>query len=333
MSDHESDDERVAAFLDGRMDARRREEMLAHLNANDEDRAVLADTAALLRQLEEEDAAAIPEMPASTAKPGRDDTAQGVVSLNAHRRLQGEPEREVRPARARVLRWVALVAVLAGVVLVTGRLLQSPPSIGDEPVRLAARLERGSRGLPAGWTELRPWTPARGNDPGGARSPGERSARSVRAGAMLVDLSVAVHARDAAATRVLASQIAGRFDPQGGRSGALREIADSAGASPERLRPLVGEATERIAKRLDQESLRLGAWTEAAGLAAAWQDAGFFRDGETRQMLDQAGRLAAGDRAAEAAVQQVRILLAADPPRWETLASAIDTLARELASE
>ncbi|HEX2209939.1 MAG TPA: hypothetical protein VHG93_19850, partial [Longimicrobium sp.] len=178
-----------------------------------------------------------------------------------------------------------------------------------------------------------PWTPARGDDPGGAQSPGERSARSARAGAMLVDLSVAVQARDAAATRVLASQLAGRFDPQGGRSGALREIADSAGASPERLRPLVGEATERIAKRLDPNALRLGAWTEAARLAAAWRDAGFFRDRETRRMLDQAGRLTAGDSAARAAVHQVRLLLAADPPRWEELAPAIDALARELASE
>ncbi|MET0400560.1 MAG: hypothetical protein ABW277_27465 [Longimicrobiaceae bacterium] len=321
MSDHESDDERVAAFLDGRMDARRREEMLAHLNGNDEDRAVLADTAALLRQLEKEDAAASSDMAAPTAKPGHHDTAE-VVPLDTRRRT-----------RAPLLRWVAVAAALAGIALVTGRLLQSPPSIADEPVRLAARLEHGAQGLPPGWTELRPWTPVRGDDPGGARSPGEQSARSVRAGAMLVDLSVAVHARDAAATRVLASQIAGRFDPQGGRSGALREIADSAGASPERLRPLVGEATERIAKRLDPDALRLGAWAEAAGLAAARQDTGFFRDGETRRMLEHAGRLAAGDPAARAAVQQVRRLLAADPPRWEALAPAIDALARELASE
>ncbi|MEW5925939.1 MAG: hypothetical protein AB1941_00495, partial [Gemmatimonadota bacterium] len=53
MSDHDSDDERLAAFLDGRMDARRREEMLAHLTRSDEDREVLARTAAILRQLEE----------------------------------------------------------------------------------------------------------------------------------------------------------------------------------------------------------------------------------------------------------------------------------------
>ena len=53
----ESDDERVAAFLDGRMDARRREKMLVHLNGSRGDRAVLAGTAAVLRRLEEADLA------------------------------------------------------------------------------------------------------------------------------------------------------------------------------------------------------------------------------------------------------------------------------------
>jgi hypothetical protein len=320
VSDHESDDERVAAFLDGRVDARRREEMLAHLNADDEDRALLADTAALLRQLEAEDAASVPEVPAPAAEPERAGpmAAEGVTPLDARRRT-----------RASFLRRAALAAVLAGAVLVTGRLLQRPPSVAGEPVRLAARLEHGARGLPAGWTERRPWSSARGDDPGGAPSPGERTARSARAGAMLVDLSVAVEARDSAATQVLAAQLAARFDPQGGRSGALREIADGAGASPERLRPLIGEATERIAGRLDPDALRLGAWTEAAGLAAAGRDAGFFRDAETQRMLERA----AEDPAARAAARQVRLLLAADPPRWEALAPAIDALARELASE
>jgi hypothetical protein len=319
VSDHESDDERVAAFLDGRMDARRREEMLAHLTGSDEDRAVLAATAAILRQLEEDDAAAADaDAPAPASGQERGDAA--VIPLQTRRWTRGP-----------VLRWILLAAVLAG-VLVTGRVLRPPASIADEPMRLAARLEHGTRGLPAGWTDQRPWT-SRGDDPGGASSPGERSARSARAGAMLVDLSVAVQGRDAAATRVLASQLAARFDPQGGRSGALREIADGAGASPERLKPLVADATERIAKRLDGDALRLGAWTEAAGLAAASRDAGFFRDGETQRMLDQAGQLTAGDPAARSAVQRVRLLLAADPPRWEALAPAIDEMARELAIE
>ena len=326
MSEHESDDERVAAFLDGRMDARRREEMLAHLAGSDEDRAVLAGTAAILRQLEEADAA-----PAS-ARHDAPAPDEGVFPLHARRPPPPGGDQEVG-RRAPVLRWVALAAVLAGVALVAGRALQDRASATGEPVRLAARLEHGAQGLRAGWTDRRPWTSARGDDGGGAPSAGERRASSARAGAMLVDLAVAVQARDALATRVLATQLAARFDPAGGRGGALRRIADGAGGSPERLRPLIGEATERIAKRLDRDALRLGAWTEAAGLAAARRDAGFFRDPATRRMLDRAGRLTQADPAADAALRQVRLLSAADPPRWEALAPAVDALARELASE
>ncbi|MBV9772357.1 MAG: hypothetical protein JO040_00310 [Gemmatimonadetes bacterium] len=331
MSDHESDDERVAAFLDGRMDARRREEMLAHLTRSDEDRAVLARTAAILRQLEE---GATMHGADDTMEPGRGDPimGEGVIALDTRRPSRPTPGPEVHRTRPRVLRWAVLAAVLAGIALITSRMPYPRTSIADEPVRLAARLEHGAEGLPAGWTEQRPWTSARGEDSGSAPSPGEQSARSARAGAMLVDLSVAVQALDTAATRVLASQLAGRFDPQGGRRGALREISDGAAAGPERLRPLIGEATERIARRLDGDALRLGAWTEAAGLAAARRDAGFFRDGETRRMLDQAERLTTGDPPARAAVRQVRLLLAADPPKWEALAPALDSLARELAT-
>jgi hypothetical protein len=324
VSDRESDDERLAAFLDGRMDARRREEMLVHLAESDEDRAVAIAAAAILRQLEEESAAGPEE---AAAEQEREDTP--VILLDTHR---ARPVAEARRRRAPAGRWLAVAAVLAGVAL-TGRALTTRGSVGDEPVLLAGRLEHGAQGLPAGWTERRPWTSARGEGAGGASSPGERSASSARAGAMLVDLSVAVQARDAAATRVLAAQIAARFDPQGGRSGALRDIAEGAGKSPEQLHPLIGEATERIAGRLDADALRLGAWTEAARLAAARRDARFFRDPATRRTLDDAGRLTQADPPAHGALQKVRLLSAGDPPRWDALAPALDALARELATE
>ena len=317
MSDQETDDERMAAFLDGRMDARRRQEMLAHFIASEEERELLAVTADVLREVEEEDARAAAE------EAGQEGNGAGVIPLHSRRPAQPEG----RGTRGRVLRWVALAAVVAGIALVSGRALQTRGSVAGEPVRLAARLEHAGEGLPAGWTERRPWASARGEGPGGAPSPAERRARSARAGAMLVDLSVAVEARDAAATRVLATQLAARFDPRGG---PLRQVAQGAGGSPERLRPLIGEATERIAERLDGDALRLGAWTEAAGLAAARRDAAFFRDPATRRTLDRAGRLTQADPRADGALQQVRLLLAADPPRWDALAPALDALAREL---
>jgi hypothetical protein len=321
VNDHEAGDEELAAFLDGRMDARRRKEMLAHLNASEEDLDVLARTASILRELEEEDAAAASEVSRPAAELEREDAAEGVIPLDTR-----------RPARAPAVRWMLIAAVLAGVALVTGRMLTAD-SVGGEPVRLAARLEQSAEGLPPGWTDRRQWTTARGDSPGPAPSPAERAARSARAGAMLVDLSVAVEARDAEATRVLSAQLAARFDRQGGRDGALRRISDGAGGSPERLRPLIEDATERIAARLDEDALRLGAWTEAAGIAAERRDAGFFRDRATRRALARAERVVAADPPARDALRSVRLLAVPDPPRWEALAPAIDALARELANE
>lgn len=320
MSHHDSDDERVAAFLDGRMDARRREQMLDHLIESEEDREVLIGAAAILHELEEEDAA--------LADAGEVE-GTAVIPLDSRR---PQPQPAVRRTRARLVGGLLLAASVAGIALVSTRALQNRGS-ADEPLQVAARLERGGEGLPAGWTEQRPWATVRGDAPAGAPTPAERSARSARAGAMLVDLAVAVQARDSAATRVLATQLAARFDPEGGRAAPLGRIVAEAGADPAELRPLIGEATERIEERLDADALRLGAWTEAAGLAAARRDAAFFRDGETRRALDRATQLTADDAPARTALDRVRPLAAGDPPRWEELASALDALARELASE
>jgi len=334
-----TDDERLAAFLDGRMDERERAAMLARLGTDDEAYEVFAHTAAVLRRAEAGDAAEAPaeegEVPVlEPARTPADEPASGDV-ISLAERAQARTSGGTRGGTARrtaLAGWMALAAVLATVALVAGLAWRSRSAAAGYPVRLAARLEHGAEGLPAGWTEGRPWS-ARGGDPGGARSSAQRFAQGAQAGAMLVDLSVAIQARDAAATRVLAAQIAGRFDRQGGRSSALRTIVAGAGESPERLRPLVGEATGRIAKRLDGDALRLGAWTEAAGLAAERHDAGFFRDGETRTMLDRAERLTADDPPARAAVQQVRPLVGAEPLQWEALSAALDTLAGALTSE
>ena len=129
MSDHESRNKRLAAFLDGRMDARGREDMLVHLAESDEDRAVAVGAAAILRQMEEEDATAA----ASVEVPDPRETA--VISLETRR---SEPARELRP-RAPLLQLLAMAAVLAGIALFTGRALQNRAA--GEPVRLAVLLE------------------------------------------------------------------------------------------------------------------------------------------------------------------------------------------------
>lgn len=337
MSDAWNEDERLAAFLDGRLDERERTEMLADLAADDDAYEAFAGLASILRQVDEEDARAAAAAAAAGAggalpdAEAREPVPGGAISLTERIRARADrPEQARAGRRVPVLRWVALAAVCAGVVLAGRAWWPRPPAEG-EPVRVAARLERVPEGLPARWPEATPWATVRGN--AGGASPEARIARAAHAGALLLDLSVAVQGRDAAETRLLARQIAERFDPRGGPGGALGGIVEGAGSPPERLQPLVRQATDHIAQRLGRrDALRLGAWVEAALLAAATRDAAFFRDAYTGKVLDDAARITAPDPPARAAVEEVRALLVgADPPRWDALTSALRVVAGELA--
>lgn len=342
MSDAWNEDEWVAAFLDGRLDERERAEMLARLAADDEAYQHFAATAAILHEAEAaretggskgEDGS--PGAPAEEEILGEAGPAGPLRRAGTDAALAPETDRDdgVIDLRSRrpppVLRWLALAAGIAALAL-AGRALWPRTSSAGDPVRLAARLERADAGLPQVWNQPPPWSSPRGDDQGGAVT---SAARAARAGALLVDLSVAVRGRDAARTRLLAEQITSRFDPQADRTGARREFSEGAGGPPERLEPLVEQATDRIARRLGREALELGAWTEAARLAAARHDARFFRDRATRPMLDRLASRAAADAQSRAAVERVRLLLAeAGPPPWDALALALDGLAREIAS-
>ncbi|HEV7589671.1 MAG TPA: hypothetical protein VGO40_16265 [Longimicrobium sp.] len=339
MNDPWNEDERLAAFVDGRLGERERAEMLAHLTADDDAFEVFAGLAAILRRAEVEDAGAgapVDEGGASVPAGAGEPVHEGVISLEerararADRLERGEAGRRAKQ-RVSPLGWTALAAVLAGVAVVTGPALRARTSAAGEPVRVAARLEHAAEGLPPGWPL--PWSSPRGDGATAGGSPEERAARAARAGALLVDLSVAVQARDAERTRLLAGQIASRFDRHAGRGGALRKIADGAGSPPAALQPLLVQATHRIAKRGDRDALQVGAWVEAARLAAATHDAAFFRDNQTQRILWHAARLTASAPSARAALQRVRLLLpGAGPPRWEELAAALEALAGEIAS-
>lgn len=317
MSEAWNEDEWVAAFLDGRLDERERAEMLARLATDDEAYEHFAATAAILREAEKTEGVLLgvamgeDQEVAPSGSVGGDAPAgadEGVVPLRSRKRPP-------------ILIWLALAAGIAGIALAGSALW--PRASSAYPVRLAARLEHPDRRLPAGWTDHRPWSSPRGDDQGAALTPEEKAALAVRAGADLVDLSVAVRGRDTVRTRLLGQRIASRYDPRS------VQIADRAGAAPKRLLPLVEQATDRIATRLGREPLELGAWTEAARLAAARRDAAFFGDPGTGPMLD---RLAAAHPAARAAVERVRLLAAADPSQWSALAATLHVLAQKIAS-
>lgn len=333
MSDHWSDDERVAAFLDGKMDPREREEMVRRLTRNAEDREVLAGTASILRQLEEAGGTGRPEpetpIGMETVEAVGPEVAPpvGVISLESRRTTTADPGRDASE-RGKPLRWLAIAAVLVGAALVTGRVLRGDGGLAGEPVRLARHVPRG---LPTHWADNRPWgTRGDGTDSSSAT---QRSALSAQAGMMLVDLAVAVEAGDSVETRLLAKQIGERFDSLAWERNALGEIATNAAAGPKQLRPRIGEATARLAERMDSAALRLGAWTEASALAAARRDARFFSDRGTGQVPANAEQVTAADSLASAALKDVRRRLETNPPAWEDLVRALDRLARALATD
>ncbi len=220
---------------------------------------------------------------------------------------------------------MALAAAVAGVALAVSFAGRRPA--GEDPVRLAALLAHAEGGVPEGWVPLRSSPRGGGQD---AVSPGQ----SASAGALLVDLAVEVQAGDSAGVRELAERVHARFDRQGGPSGPFRRIAARAGAPADSLAPLLAEGTKRLEARLRRDHLRLGAWVEAARLAAHGRDAAFFEARETRAMLRSAEGLTRDAAAAHQPLAQVRAALpAGGPPRWEALGTGLDALQTAIASE
>jgi hypothetical protein len=305
-----NDDERLAALLDGKLDEGQREELLAQLMTSGEDYDVFADTAAVLRELEAQDAAA-------------GGLAAGAASAPVPPAALPPSLRPGAPRWRRASRWAVLAAVVVVIALAAtlgGR--RGLPSTAD-PVRLAARLENPGQGLPPGWQPL-------GSSPRGGAETRERNARAVRAGALLVDLAVAVRAGDAPNTRLLAERLRSRYDRGAGPGSPFGQLSRRAGAPADSLEPLVSRATDRLGDLLGRDYLRLGAWTEAARLATKVRDEEFFRGADA--VPRGAERLTAGNPAAAQALQRVKVALPRDgPPRWDALRPALDSLQAGLA--
>lgn len=306
MKEPRHDDERLAALLEGRLEGPERDELLAYLATADEDFHVFAKTAAVLREMEEEEAAQarqageqVTQVPARETLP---------PSLTGKRRRWGA-SRVIVPA-------VLAGLVVFGIFTTRGR----AANLGD-PMVLAASLDRP---LPADWAGNWPWE--------GTRGDAERNA--AQAGAMMVDLALAVRTRDIGNVQGLARSIRTRFDNQvPSIVPLLQEIEQRAAEGPDVLRPKLAEVTKRLAGRVDRDYLQLGAWTEAARLAARDHDAEFFRSSPTPAMLDLAERLTQGNEPAQGTVREIRAAIGTDgEPGWTVLAPRLDALMMAVAS-
>lgn len=328
--------ERLAALLDGRLGEAERDALLAQLAVDDDDLALFAEAAAIQRELEEADAAAIPRIePEETGDEAENEDVPGVLPL---RRPAARPVRRVDR------RWLAAAAVLAGVTLLplTWRASQGGSAV-REPSQAVAMLENPARGLPVGWMDQPGWSGTRGG--GGPRiEPGADPALELRAeqiaavrfGAQIVELELAVHARDTANTQLLAARIAdGLRNLNTASSMAARNfdaIGERAGADPSELLPLVRDAGKAESLAVDADLFALGAWAEAARLAAARRDAAFFREGRTRRTLKGADALVVGNDSAQTAITAIRGASGSDAPDWAVLTKETGNLLRAIAS-
>jgi hypothetical protein len=329
------DAEKIGAVLDG-MAGQERDELLVRLAADEDDYEVFADTAAVLREIEEEEASApavaIPaaespaaetpratlatespatEIPRATladetpaAEWPRGETPALEVATSGATPVERAAEAAVdpsviplRPSRANVwakpgVRWLAAAAVLATVAV---PLYQSRANgAWRDPQRLAS-LAMAEESLPADVNATRPWPTTRGGE-----RPGEPlRGSSAKVGTLHADLEVAVNARGARDTATVAelarsaAAVAQAIDQTGADfvEGQYKLVMTSAAAPRAELLANLKTAGRDASQYLDADYFALGAWTEAARLAAGRRNAAFFSSKQARRALEQAESL------------------------------------------
>jgi hypothetical protein len=194
----------------------------------------------------------------------------------------------------------------------------------DDPGALVAALSNEDAGLPAGWNG-RPWSTTRG-----ATDPLTPEARAVRVGARLVDLELAVRARDTSAAQFAAevATLLEEIPASGPVVSAYRQVAHDV-SKPQSLRPLLDNGRSSAARLVGNDFALLGAWAEAGRVAAARRDASYLHSDAARAALERATRVVARDSQADAVVARIRSAAASgDAPDWGSLEQDFSTLLR-----
>lgn len=329
MSDRISD-ERIAELLDGKVPAAERAELLSQLAADADDFGVFAEAGGVLREAEEEEAALAASPAPAVAAPAVPPPADAPRVAPPLTGPAGplDPPSARRPSRwgGRRARWLALVPVLALALLVP--VLWSRR--GGEGLGAPATALAKTR-LPDRWLDEPPWSVTRGGDDN--RDGLEPAARAARIGVYHTDLALAVATRDTQVTRLLANRIAYHLGHEAGLGTTGEEyvvIRDRAGAPPAELQPLLDEAGEEVMKYVvHADHVRLGAWAEAARIAARRRDAAFFTSSETRAAFRRAERI---DELPEEARDAAGHLRQAAPGDWAAHLAAANTILRIIAS-
>jgi hypothetical protein len=272
------DPEKLAAAIDGRMDSRERDAVMAELAASPEDLEILGDVLAV---------------------------EQG------HAPAQAIPIGRGARKTWRNVAAAAAVVLVATSVYIGGR-------GGDTLAVYGESLATRGAVIPPDWN-AQPWGVIRG----GALQNAE-DVVAVRIGARMTDLVVAIRANDAVVPEIAneLAAIVGEF-PGGAVLSERFAAIGHATAVDDRL-ARAADAEQGMRARLDEASLRWGAWLEAARLAAQRNDAEFFGSRESRQMLRQDPPAESED--ARTAWEAIRASAGSSAPAWDQVLSDLTLL-------
>lgn len=292
-----------------------RSSIMARLAADDEAMSQFADATAVLRELEAEDGivvvdeTTVDEPPrVHEVEPGRDPK---VVTL--------PPPSTRRTWRRPPARWLALAAVFVAALLVL------PPRFGGRAVgdtgEIAMLLD--DRRLPSQWADT-----AIGQVTRSANDAAPDDARAARIGALQLRLELAVAGGQAEETRGIASQIRESLKhvTAGGTVSPIYREIERESLPRDSLVQLLADGREYLPRLVGEEHFALGAWAEAARIAARQRDAAFFRARASRKMLNRAESLSSQEDGVRASVEKIRAALAPDEPDWVILETETDQL-------
>lgn len=299
-----------------------RSSIMARLAADDEALSQAADAAAVLRELEAEDGIMVVDETAHDGPPRVRDAEPAhdpkVVTL--------PPPSTRRAWRRPPARWLALAAVLVAALLVL------PPRFGgrgaDDTAKIAMLLD--DHRLPSEWTDS-----ATGPVTRSASDNAPDDARAARLGALQLRLELAIASRQLAETQRLSGQIEESLEHMtaGGTVSPIYRAMARDSLPHDSLTQLLADGREGLTMFLDADHFTLGAWAEAARIAAYRRDVAFFRARASRRMVDRAASLPSLDDTTRISVDALRAAGQTDAEwNWPTLQAHAKQLLVHLAT-
>lgn len=248
--------------------------------------------------------------------------AQAVAAIEAERGPRRKYSGKERPPDVVIRRkhtsYVILAVVCAIAAFAWSRVLRRPPPVPSDPVDLVTVLSPVAAASPARAPE---WSAVRGV----SDSLSERG-RAMRIGALIVEFERAWVRADSSAP-VFGDAIAALLadQPDGAEVGAL-----FAGGSAEARLP---SARHALAPLVRAAPMGVGGWLQAARVAAAVGDAGFFAGTRSKESLSLLLELPGVTPETQSARDRLdKLLRRRGRPNFVAVSDALDLLQRELAN-